>query len=137
MTDTPMSPEERMAKAREAKANKQKEIEEKLSRLAELEKKIESQPENIEGMLPRSWRDVIDKGLGPDFKASVAESSGGNYIIKIVIPPQYDRRTGEQKQMMKEDYSTGIVRRASDIADVTRWCELIKGTIKSMYPDFK
>jgi hypothetical protein len=129
-----MSPVERLVLARAAKETKKKEIEEKLARLEELEK--QSRPDSIDGVLPRTWRDTIDKILGNEFKASVMESSGGNYLIRIVIPERWDRRIGDEKQMLKEDFTTGLVRRSSDVSDITKWCDLIKTTIKTKYPEF-
>lgn len=84
--------------------------------------------------VPRKWRDVVTEVLGSDFSLDVADSSGGNYVITITIPDEWDRRVGNRKG---RDYSTGLVRRATDLADVEKWCNMIRSNIQKTYPKFK
>ena len=92
-------------------------------------------PEVKNGLPPPSkWQQKVNDILGEDFALVVEESSGGNYLMKVFLPPYLDRRTGEKEGL---DTSCGLVRRASDIADVEKWCNLIKANIQKFYPLFK
>mgnify|MGYP001560159087 FL=1 len=85
---------------------------------------------------PSKWRAKVDELLGTDFDLQVEESSGGNYNIKILLPPHLDRRNGDEKGKGR-DCSSGFVRRASDLSDVEKWVLLIKANIQKKFPDFK
>lgn len=91
----------------------------------------------IEGMIPKAWREKVDAILGPDFRLEIMESSGGNYTLKFIVPPQWDRRVGDQKTMMPYDFSTGLIRRATDVADVLMWSERIRDNIKRQFNNFE
>jgi hypothetical protein len=130
-----MTPAQRLILARAEKKRRADELNEKLAKLEELESRIEA-PSSVSDMVPKTWKDIVNKMLGTDFIVSVEESSGGNYRLKIVVPERYDRRIGDERQMSKQDVSTGIVRRASDVSDVEKWCDLIRKTIKAKHPAF-
>lgn len=99
---------------------------------------IESKlPPDIQGSrlpIPSKWREKINQILGPEFEALVDESSGGNYTITIYIPPNLDRRGNNQPG---RDFSTGLIRRASDIADVENWATRILQNIQKTHNNFK
>ncbi len=132
-------------------------IEDRLDRLTDLlttvaEKQIETEskketivvtPESpkelfhktdLSGLFPKEWRAVIDRVLGNDFVARIEESSGGNFILEVLLPERFDRRVGEKRG---QDISTGLIRRASDINDVEHWCKKIAETIVKSHPEFK
>ena len=94
-------------------------------------------PEVKDGLPPPAkWRAKVTGILGEDFDLQVDESAGGNYIIRVLLPAHLDRRNGDEKGKGL-DISTGLVRRASDLADVEKWCILIKSNIQKKYNDFK
>ena len=88
-------------------------------------------------LVPRAWRNVVTATLGEDFGLNVKDSANGNFTIEVIVPPQWDRRVGEEKEKNRPDISTGLVRSSSAIADVEKWCTLIKQTIKKSHPNFK
>lgn len=84
--------------------------------------------------IPSKWRQKINEILGEDFEAE-AEESGVDYILKVYIPPHLDRRIGADKNSGR-DLSVGLIRRATDVADVEKWTRLIKANIQKTYPNF-
>lgn len=86
-------------------------------------------------IIPSSWRRIITSLLGENFSAKI-EDSGGNFILFVYLPPELDRRIGDEKTSTP-DYSTGLIRRASADSDVEYWCEKIKANIKKTHPEFK
>ena len=93
-------------------------------------------PEDSEGYFPPKFRRMIDKILGPDFKAALAESSGSDCILKVFVPTQWDCRLGDQRLMGTYDIRVGIVHKATDLSDVEKWCTLFAANIKKTYPQF-
>ena len=83
--------------------------------------------------IPNEWREVVDRILGKEFGATVS-ASNENYIITVVLPQELDRRVGEKQG---RDISTGIVRRASPLADVEYWCKKIAENLSKIHPNFK
>jgi len=101
-------------------------------------------PEDPEGFtasneisIPAMWRAKINEILGEDFEATIEDSNGGSFILKIFLPKHLDRRKGEALKEGDKDMSSGIIRRATDMADVEMWCTRIKTNIQSFFPDFK
>lgn len=103
--------------------------------------KLEVEPEaddtDDSGYFPPKFRRIIDKMLGPDFKATLMESSGGDCVLQVLIPPQWDCRQGEEKLMSKQDIRCGLVHKATDISDLEKWCSLFVTNIKKTYPHFQ
>ena len=89
------------------------------------------QMDNISQMLPIKWKQKIEEILGKGFDIEINDSAGGNYVMYFYIPSHLDRRVGEKNG---RDHSTGLIRRASDIADIEQWCTRIKQTIKLRFP---
>ena len=99
----------------------------------------EVQQVDANDLIPTKWREVVDKSLGKDFGLKVADSSGGDFSIEIRLPPQWDRRSGDEKQILgKYDISIASpVRRATAESDLERFCILIAQNIKLKYPNFE
>ena len=91
---------------------------------------------DIKKSVPSVWRNKINEILGTQFEAEVNESSGGNYLLRVYMPADLDRRKGEEKNKNTKDCTVGLIRRATDIADVEKWANLIKVNIKKYYPNF-
>ena len=91
---------------------------------------------DIKKSVPSVWRNKINEILGTQFEAEVNESSGGNYLLKVYMPTDLDRRKGEEKNKNTKDCSVGLIRRATDVADVEKWLNLIKSNIKKFYRNF-
>lgn len=92
---------------------------------------------DIKNYVPKKWREKVDEVLGKDFKLEIEESSGGNFILKVFVPEEYDCRVGDERSMNKQDMRCGLIRRASDVADVEKWCNLIKANIQKTHSNFK
>ena len=93
--------------------------------------------DDIRKRIPSKWRKSIDEALGKDFECEVDDSTGGNFLMRITVPAKWDCRVGDEKNMSMRDYRSGLIRRSSDIADVEKWCALIKANILKTYPNFK
>lgn len=87
----------------------------------------------ISNMIPDSWREVVTKYLGNDFTLDVINSCG-DFVIRIWIPEEYDRRVGDKTG---RDHSSGMVRRSSDVADVIYWCKLVRANLAKQFERFK
>ena len=92
--------------------------------------------DNASQLVPRSWRKIVDDMLGQDFGVEIDDSSNGNFVLKVLVPQQFDRRIGLERGP-GQDCSTGLIRRASALADVEKWCTLIGQNISKFYPTFK
>lgn len=103
-------------------------------RLQEASTKPTSPTSDLSDIVPSAWRRIVDDMLGTDFDLKVEESSGGNMIIKILLPDSLDRRVGERTG---KDCSTGLVRRSSDVADVEAWCLKIRSNIQKTHVGFR
>ena len=90
------------------------------------EQKIDSK--DFLSSLPSEWRKIVDKYLGENFLAKVRDSSGGNFLLEIYIPKEYDRRVGDR--IGEHDISVGQVRRASAIQDVEYWSKLVRANLE-------
>lgn len=85
--------------------------------------------------VPRIWREKAYAILGEGFEFKIDDTVNGDFILKIILPKELDRRVGEK--MGERDISTGIVRRISPILDVETWCNKVKQNILKTYQDFK
>lgn len=93
--------------------------------------------DDIKNMVPSKWREKIREILGDGFDSSVEETTGGHFLLKIVVPEEWDCRIGDEKRMSKRDLRCGLVRRTSDLSDVEKWCELFKANIQKTHPNFR
>lgn len=87
--------------------------------------------------VPPSWLKIMRDILGNDFTMKVVEGGHGDFVIDIYLPINLDRRNGSDRQPNTVDHSTGLVRRASVLADVETWCDKILTNIRVTHPDFK
>ena len=92
--------------------------------------------DDIRKRIPTKWREKVNEILGKDFECEVDDSSGGDFLIKIFVPEKWDCRVGDEKRMAKRDMRAGLIRRATDVSDVEKWCKLIKSNILKTYPNF-
>lgn len=83
--------------------------------------------------VPAAWRAKADELLGKEFGMEITDSANGNFIMTIRVPKQWDRRVGDRNG---DDISTGLIRRASALDDVSIWCTRIANNIRKTYPKF-
>lgn len=102
-----------------------------------LRRNAQDDEEEDRGYFPKKFRRIIDEHLGPDFEATLEESSGADCILKIIVPKQWDCRIGDEKLGGTHDIRTGLVKKASDIADVDTWCKKFAAHIKKSHPSFR
>lgn len=86
-------------------------------------------------LIPRVWRAKVNEILGTDFGLEIQDSSGGDFVLRFILPEKWDRRTGDEK--VGRDISVGLIHRSSDVSDVETWCKLIKENILKKHKDFK
>lgn len=91
-------------------------------------------PEKVNGLpIPGKWRAKIDEVLGKSFEAEAEDSSGGDFLLKIYMPEQLDRRPKGERQ--GRDTSIAVIHRATDVADVETWSKRIKENILKNFPN--
>ena len=86
-------------------------------------------------MVPSQWSAKVDELLGKEFETEIWDSNG-NFILKVYMPDGFDRRVGAKDSVGARDFSTGLVRRGSELSDITKWCCLIGKNIQSVFPTF-
>lgn len=91
------------------------------------------QEEKLNDRVPPQWRAVVDAKLGTDFDIKVEDTVHGDFLLYVYLPTRYDRRVG---QKFGRDLSTGLIRRASPLADVEKWTVRIAENIKKSYSEF-
>ena len=93
--------------------------------------------DNFSQAAPRAWRLIVNKILGSDVSLRVEDTVHGDYVLYFALPKHLDRRVGEDKNNgQSNDVSTGIIRRASAMADVEKWSNLVKDNVTKKFKDF-
>ena len=85
-----------------------------------------------------SWRKILDEELGPEFRATRKETTGGWQML-VYFPEKYDTRIGRVDSIQKEDiHSASPIRAISSKEDVRFWCKKFAEYIrKTVDPSFK
>lgn len=148
---------ENMKKARETKASKAKDLDDRLTKLeesiAQIAKAVETksvqtpvssptssvdewpeplQEEKGSGSMPRAWRKIVTSILGVEFKAERDEAG-----VLIYMPKGIDRRSGLEKDANRQDVSRAApLRSGSELDDLRIWCQRIKDNILKKYPTY-
>lgn len=95
---------------------------------------VDLPPEKVDNLpVPGKWRAKVDEILGKSFEAEVTDGASGDYLMIIYIPDELDRRPGGERT--GRDRSNVILHRATDMADLERWCNKIKDNILLTYPN--
>ena len=86
---------------------------------------------------PLEWRESVSRILGKNFDLRVEDTANGDFMAIITIPQQWDRRAAKDDQIIKQDVSTGLMRRSSPLPDLEGWCAKILANLKSVHPNFQ
>lgn len=99
---------------------------------------VSASPEiTLTQIVPIKWRTKVDELLGKEFGLTVIDAAGGDFLVHIRVPDEWDCRIGDEKWLHKEDIRVGLVRRVSPDSDLEKWCKLIRANIQKIHPNFK